>query len=74
MTETITALFDNYSDARAAMQDLESAGIPHEDVSIVANDAHGEHGKAMKPAKTPERALASARRSAAWAVSWLASV
>lgn len=43
MTQTVTGLFDNYEDARTAVQDLETAGIPHEDVSIVANNAHGDH-------------------------------
>ena len=36
-TETIVHLFDNYSDAEAAVQDLEAAGIPHSDISLVAN-------------------------------------
>ncbi len=65
MTETITALFDNYVDARTAVQDLESAGVPHEDVSIVANDAHGEHGNTMNAAKTGEDASKGAGIGAA---------
>jgi hypothetical protein len=43
MTKTITRLFDDYSDAKAAVHELESAGVPHDDVSIVANNAHGHH-------------------------------
>lgn len=43
MTKTISRLFDQYSDATAGMRDLESLGIPHSDISIVANNAHGEH-------------------------------
>lgn len=42
MTQTITGLFDNYADARRAVQDLEAAGVPHRDVSIVGHDK-GEH-------------------------------
>jgi len=38
MTQTITGLFDNYDDARRAVQDLETAGVPHGDVSIVGHD------------------------------------
>ncbi len=35
---TITAMFDSYSDARDAVTRLESAGIPHDQISIVSND------------------------------------
>ena len=43
MTQTLTGLFDQYDDARRAVQDLEAAGVPHRDVSIVANNAAGTH-------------------------------
>jgi hypothetical protein len=43
MSKTITRLFDNYSDGAAAVRDLEAMGISHDDVSIVANNARGEH-------------------------------
>ncbi len=43
MTQTLTGLFDNYEDARRAVQDLEAAGIPHRDISLVANNARGDH-------------------------------
>ncbi|MET0970071.1 MAG: general stress protein, partial [Tardiphaga sp.] len=39
MTATISRLYDNYSDAQAAVQGLEAAGVPHADVSIVANNS-----------------------------------
>lgn len=41
MSKTITRLFDDYSDATAAVPDLEALGISHDDISIVANNAHG---------------------------------
>ena len=44
MPKTITRLFDHYSDATAAMRELESLGIAHHDISIVASNAHGQHG------------------------------
>jgi hypothetical protein len=44
MTRTITRLFDDYADARTAVTELERIGVPHGDLSIVANDAHGAHG------------------------------
>ena len=43
MTQTITALFDTFDEAKTAVRDLEAAGVPHADISIVANNAHGEH-------------------------------
>lgn len=43
MSKTITRLFDDYSDATAAVRDLEALGIQHGDISIVANNAHGHH-------------------------------
>ena len=38
MTQTVTALYDNYDSAVAALRALEAAGIPHSDISIVANN------------------------------------
>jgi hypothetical protein len=43
MTRTITRLIDNYSDAQAAVAELEKSGIPHSDISIVASNADGAH-------------------------------
>lgn len=39
MTTTISRLYDRYSDAQAAVGRLESAGVPHSDISIVANNS-----------------------------------
>ncbi len=43
MTQTLTGLFDRYDDAQRAVKDLEAAGVPHRDISIVASNAGGEH-------------------------------
>jgi len=43
MSKTITRLFDDYSDAKTAVQELERIGVAHDDISIVANNAHGHH-------------------------------
>ena len=43
MTQTVTGLFDSYDDAKRAVRSLEDAGTPHGDISIVANNARGEH-------------------------------
>lgn len=40
MTQTVTGLFDTYEAASAAVQKLESHGIPHSDISIVSNNAN----------------------------------
>ena len=39
MTATISRLFDNYSTALQAVRDLETAGVPHFQISIVASNA-----------------------------------
>lgn len=39
MTITISRLYDNYSDAQRAVNDLEAAGVSHSDISIVANNS-----------------------------------
>ncbi|WP_375458677.1 hypothetical protein [uncultured Enterovirga sp.] len=37
-TRTVTAMFDRYADATAAVTRLETAGIPHDNISLVSND------------------------------------
>ena len=39
MTVTISRLYDNYGAARAAVRALENAGVPHNDISILASNA-----------------------------------
>ena len=43
MTRTITALYDTYPMASAAVRELEAAGVPHSDISIVANNSDNWH-------------------------------
>ncbi len=38
-TQTLTAMFDRYEDAVETLRRLEAAGIPHDAVSLVSNDA-----------------------------------
>jgi hypothetical protein len=47
MTQTLTGLFDRYDDALRAVKDLEASGVPHRNVSIVANNGRGEHAGAV---------------------------
>jgi hypothetical protein len=39
MTVTVSRLYDSYADAQRAVARLESAGLPHSDISIVANNS-----------------------------------
>lgn len=39
MTVTISRLYDTYADAQKAVRGLEAAGVPHSDISIVANNS-----------------------------------
>ena len=43
--QTITALYDRYEDASAAVAALERDGIPHSDVSLVGNNAGDRSGE-----------------------------
>jgi hypothetical protein len=58
-TRTVTGLFASYDEAERAVRDIETSGIPHSDISIVANNSDqrytlaGEGGpsKAVKGAE-----------------------
>ena len=43
MTPAITRLFDRSEDAAAAVDQLEAAGVPHHDISLIANNVEGRH-------------------------------
>ena len=45
MTVTITRLYDSYVSALQAVRDLEAAGVPHKDISIVASNADNWYSK-----------------------------
>ena len=40
-TKTITRMYDDYAVAEQVVRDLEAAGIPHDDISLVARDRRG---------------------------------
>jgi hypothetical protein len=40
---TVTGLFDSYDDAKRAVHDIEATGVPHADISIVANNSDGRY-------------------------------
>ena len=41
---TFTHLYDEFGDARRTVEALETAGVPRDDISIVANNADSRHG------------------------------
>lgn len=43
MTTTVTGLFDHYSDASSAVEQLRAAGISDSDISIVSNNSDGRY-------------------------------
>jgi hypothetical protein len=43
MTVTISRLYDSHVHAQTAVRKLEEAGVPHSNISIVANNADGWH-------------------------------
>src|SRR3954471_3671816 len=51
MTVTISRLYDNYTDAQQAVRRLEAAGVPHSEISMVANNSDNW----FKSAKTVDR-------------------
>src|SRR5256885_11393081 len=48
----VSRLYDNYSDATRAVSELERAGIPHSDISIIANNADGWYDRDRTASRT----------------------
>jgi hypothetical protein len=48
MTVTISRLYDTYTDAQKAVQGLESAGVPHSEISLVANNSDNWYSSGKK--------------------------
>ena len=66
MSQTVIGLFDEFSQAHAAVTELEGIGVPQGSISVVANNANDEYtswrdieGKnlqrLLEPALIPER-------------------
>jgi hypothetical protein len=49
---TISRLYDNYDAAARAVSELERAGVPHSDISIVANNADGWYDRDRTTSRT----------------------
>ena len=78
MTKVISRLYNSYDRASQAVRDLEAAGVPHSDISLVANNADNWYSgngtrnasiatlmASMTGQKVRAKAPASARLSAA---------
>lgn len=57
MTVTISRLYNTHAEARAVVQSLESSGVNHNDISILASNADGWYAKDSKPTLVPDRDL-----------------
>ena len=60
MTVTISRLYGNYADAQRAITSLEAAGVPHSDLSIIANNSDNWYGAEKKVDRTEEGAATGA--------------
>ena len=52
---TISRLYDNYDAAARAVSELERAGVPHSDISIVANNADGWYDRDRTTSRTTSK-------------------
>jgi hypothetical protein len=57
MTVTISRLYNNYDDARAAIRNLEAAGVKHNDISVIASNADNWYSDDRKVSTYPDRDL-----------------
>jgi hypothetical protein len=57
MTVTISRLYNNHEDARAAVRALEDAGVAHGDISILASNADNWYSPDRKVDTYPDRDL-----------------
>jgi hypothetical protein len=65
MTQTVTRLYDNYGDAEQAVRALENAGVPSGEISLLANNAQGDHDRRVVRSADAERAADDAGKGAA---------
>jgi hypothetical protein len=59
---TISRLYDNYDTAARAVAELERAGIPHSDISIIANNADGWYDRDHSIVRTTVRTSGKVER------------
>jgi hypothetical protein len=78
MTATISRLYNSHAEARAAVRDLESAGVSHGDISIIASNADNWYDAKNKTYRivisTAEMTVLKAQPLAAALVPWQAAL
>jgi hypothetical protein len=52
MTKVLSALYDSYDDAAAAVRELENAGFPNGDISVVASNADNRYAAGTQDARS----------------------
>jgi uncharacterized protein (TIGR02271 family) len=52
MTRTVVALYDNFNDAQAAVEELVAVGISRDNISLVASDASGQYANRINTSST----------------------
>lgn len=60
MTRTITGLSDTYDDAAKTVRELEAIGVPHDDLSVVANNVDDRYGTTEESNAGPDAATGAA--------------
>lgn len=53
--KTVVGLFDQFDDARRAVQDLRDAGFSNEDISMIARDEGGQYSRYLDADRTGEK-------------------
>lgn len=59
-TKTITGLFDTYDDAAKTVREIEAIGVPHDDLSVVANNVDERYGTTEESNAGPDAATGAA--------------
>ena len=59
-TRTITGLYDTYDDAAKTVREIEAIGVPHDDLSVVANNADNRYGPTEESNAGPDAATGAA--------------
>jgi len=49
MSQVVTRLFDSYERAAATVEELEAIGVPHSDITLIANDQAARRGAPEDP-------------------------
>src|SRR5829696_4441198 len=68
MSRTISRLYNSHAEARAAVRELEAAGVPHGDISILVSNADSAYDEKTK--SFPDRDLDGKDDRAEGAATW----